>query len=135
VSAGELVIVDGDEGRIIVSPDADVVRRYRSEAELHRTHATALAALPPEAQAAMFQEMAERYPNILKVATASAHQDSVVGQGCDDQFEFEFALDLLLDSFERLHRQHWSSTPAQTSPAQTTPAQTSPAQTSTPATP
>ena len=35
----------------------------------------------------------------------------MVGQGCDDQFEFEFALDLLLDGFERLHRQHWSSTP------------------------
>ena len=97
--------------------------------------AAGLDTLPPEAQAAMFQEMAERYPNILKVASASAHQDSVVGQGCDDQFEFEFALDLLLDGFERLHRQHWSSTPAQTSPAQTSPAQTSPAQTSTPATP
>ena len=69
------------------------------------------AVLPPEAQAAMFREMAERYPNILKVATSSAHTDSVVGQGCDDQFEFEFALDLLLDGFERLHRQHWTSAP------------------------
>ncbi len=64
-----------------------------------------------EAQAAMFREMAERYPNILKVATASAHKDSAVGQGCDDQFEFEFALDLLLDGFEQLHRQHWTSAP------------------------
>ncbi|SKB54736.1 transcriptional regulator, TetR family [Arthrobacter sp. 49Tsu3.1M3] len=88
-------------------------------------NAAALAALPPEAQAAMFREMAERYPNILKVAAASAHQDSVVGQGCDDQFEFEFALDLLLGGFERLHRQHWTSSPAQTSPANTSPAQTS----------
>ena len=69
------------------------------------------AALAPEAQTAMFREMAERYPNILKVATASSHKDSVVGQGCDDQFEFEFALDLLLDGFERLHRQHWTSAP------------------------
>jgi hypothetical protein len=74
-----------------------------------------LAALPPEDQAAMFQAMAERYPNILKVATASAHKDSAVGPGCDDQFEFEFALDLLLDGFERLHRQHWTSTPEKTS--------------------
>lgn len=65
--------------------------------------------MPPEAQAAMFREMAERYPNILNVATASAHEDSVAGQGCDDQFEFEFALDLLLSGFERLHRQHWTS--------------------------
>ena len=73
------------------------------------------AAVAPEVQAAMFQEMAERYPNILQVATASAHGEAVVGGGCDDQFEFEFALDLLLDGFERLHRQHWSSLPAKTS--------------------
>jgi hypothetical protein len=54
--------------------------------------------------------MAEQYPNILQVAMASAHHDdSVVGQGCDDQFEFEFALDLLLDGFERLHTANWSS--------------------------
>jgi hypothetical protein len=26
----------------------------------------------------------------------------VVGQGCDDQFEFEFALDLMLGGLERL---------------------------------
>ena len=29
---------------------------------------------------------------------------SVVGLGCDDQFEFEFALDLMLDGLERLRR-------------------------------
>jgi hypothetical protein len=68
------------------------------------------AAMAPEAQAAIFREMAERYPNILKVATAASHDDgSVVGAGCDDQFEFEFALDLLLDGFERLHEQGWTS--------------------------
>lgn len=68
------------------------------------------AAMAPEAQAAMFREMAERYPNILKVATAARHDDgSVAGQGCDDQFEFEFALDLLLDGFEQLHEQGWTS--------------------------
>jgi hypothetical protein len=32
-----------------------------------------------------------------------------VGGGCDDQFEFEFALDLLLDGFEKLHQQGWRS--------------------------
>lgn len=75
-------------------------------------HATT-AGLTPEVQAAMFQEMAERYPNILQVAMAAAHDDgSVVGQGCDDQFEFEFALDLLLDGFERFHRQGWTSSQA-----------------------
>ncbi|WP_309069891.1 TetR/AcrR family transcriptional regulator C-terminal domain-containing protein [Arthrobacter sp.] len=66
-----------------------------------------------EAELAMLQEMARRYPNIMRVATASAHeQDSVVGTGCDDQFEFEFALDLLLDGIERLHARGWSSRPA-----------------------
>jgi AcrR family transcriptional regulator len=68
------------------------------------------AEVAPEVKAAMFQEMAARYPNILKVAMAATHDDgSVVGQGCDDQFEFEFALDLLLDGFERFHRQRWTS--------------------------
>ena len=68
------------------------------------------AEVAPEVQAAMFQEMAARYPNILKVAMAATHDDgSVVGQGCDNQFEFEFALDLLLDGFERFHRQRWTS--------------------------
>ena len=66
--------------------------------------------MSPEAQAAVFEEMAARYPNILQVATAASHDEgSVVGHGCDDQFEFEFALDLLLDGFERLHRQGWTS--------------------------
>jgi AcrR family transcriptional regulator len=68
------------------------------------------ADVAPDAQAVVFREMAERYPNILKVATAASHDDgSVVGAGCDDQFEFEFALDLMLDGFERLHEQGWTS--------------------------
>lgn len=64
----------------------------------------------PEAQAAMLQQMAARYPNIVAIATSTPHdKGSAVGHGCDDQFEFEFALDLLLDGFERLHEQGWSS--------------------------
>ncbi|MEV0153372.1 TetR/AcrR family transcriptional regulator C-terminal domain-containing protein [Micromonospora sp. NPDC050686] len=60
------------------------------------------ADLPPE--------VAARFPHLAEIATAAAHDDeSVVGQGCDDQFEFEFALDLLLDGIERLHRQGWTS--------------------------
>lgn len=66
--------------------------------------------LDPEAQAAALQEMAGRYPNITELATAGTHdEESVVGRGCDDQFEFEFALDLLLDGFERLRQQGWTS--------------------------
>lgn len=79
--------------------------------ELFDDSASAAPADPaPEMQAAMLQEMAKRYPNILQVAMAANHDDgSVVSQGCDDQFEFEFALDLLLDGFERFHRQGWTS--------------------------
>jgi AcrR family transcriptional regulator len=64
----------------------------------------------PEARAAMLGQFAARYPHIIEMATASAHDEkSAVGGGCDDQFEFEFALDLLLDGFDRLHRKGWSS--------------------------
>ncbi|MFH9333168.1 TetR/AcrR family transcriptional regulator [Streptomyces althioticus] len=49
------------------------------------------------------EEMAARYPNIAELARAVAHDSgSVVGSGCDDQYEFEFALDLTLDGLERL---------------------------------
>jgi len=64
----------------------------------------------PEAQAAMAAEFAERFPHILAVATAATAGDlSRVGQGCDEQFEFEFALDLLLDGFDRLRADGWTS--------------------------
>ena len=66
--------------------------------------------LPPEAMAAMVQQLGAIYPNILAVATSGTHDEhSVVGAGCDDQFEFEFALDLLLDGIERLHERRWVS--------------------------
>jgi AcrR family transcriptional regulator len=58
---------------------------------------------PPEIQAIMAQQMADKYPFISELAAAISHDDaSVVGQGCDDQFEFEFALDLTLEGLERL---------------------------------
>ena len=64
----------------------------------------------PEVLAAMFSQLAARYPYIIEVATARSHdEESAVGGGCDDQFEFEFALDVLLDRFEQLHEQGWSS--------------------------
>jgi AcrR family transcriptional regulator len=65
----------------------------------------------PDVRAAMFGQLAAQYPHIIEIATAGSHdKGSAVGQGCDDQFEFEFALDVLLDGFERLHQQGWSST-------------------------
>jgi AcrR family transcriptional regulator len=52
-------------------------------------------ALPPD-------ELATRFPHLAELAMAVAHDAaSVVGSGCDDQFEFEFALDLTLDGLER----------------------------------
>ena len=57
----------------------------------------------PEAEAAMFEAVADTYPSIYELYMTVTHEDdSVVGQGCDDQFEFEFALDLLLDGLEKL---------------------------------
>jgi AcrR family transcriptional regulator len=66
--------------------------------------------LSPQVLEAMAREFAEKYPNILAIATAATEGDlSRVGSGCDEQFEFEFTLDLLLDGAERLHRQGWNS--------------------------
>ena len=65
----------------------------------------------PEMQEVMLREMGPKFPNVLAIAMAASHEgESVVGQGCDDQFEFEFALDLLLDGFERLGKQERTST-------------------------
>ncbi|MEO8475864.1 MAG: TetR/AcrR family transcriptional regulator [Actinomycetota bacterium] len=59
--------------------------------------------VPPDAEAAMFAAMAEAYPSIYELFLSVSHDDgSVVGPGCDDQFEFEFALGLMLDGLERM---------------------------------
>uniref|UniRef100_UPI00403FC852 TetR/AcrR family transcriptional regulator C-terminal domain-containing protein n=1 Tax=Streptomyces sp. SS7 TaxID=3108485 RepID=UPI00403FC852 len=59
----------------------------------------------PEPDAPSPEEMATRYPHLTELARAVAHdEESVVGSGCDDQYEFEFALDLTLDGLERLLR-------------------------------
>jgi AcrR family transcriptional regulator len=61
------------------------------------------ADVDPEMEAAMLREMAATYPHITEMVMAITHdEESVVGQGCDDQFEFEFALDLMLDGLARL---------------------------------
>ncbi len=64
----------------------------------------------PELLAAMFAEFSVRYPHIITMASAAEHNDgSSIVAGCDDQLEFVFALDVLLDGFERLRREDWSS--------------------------
>jgi AcrR family transcriptional regulator len=58
---------------------------------------------PPQIQAIAMQQMDEQFPNISEMVAAISHDEgSVVGLGCDDQFEFEFALDLMLDGLDRL---------------------------------
>jgi AcrR family transcriptional regulator len=64
----------------------------------------------PEPPAAFPPEAAARFPHLAAIANAAAHDDaSVVGDGCDDQFEFEFALDLLLNGIDSLRQQGWTS--------------------------
>jgi AcrR family transcriptional regulator len=72
-----------------------------------------------ETAASAMAEMGRRYPHILAIASAATDDDlGQVGEGCDEDFEFTFALDLLLDAAERLRRDGWTrarttvSTPA-----------------------
>jgi AcrR family transcriptional regulator len=64
------------------------------------------SSMPAEEAEAMWTQMADVYPNIARLIPVAmgSHDDggAVVGDGCDDQFEFEFALDLILDGLERL---------------------------------
>jgi AcrR family transcriptional regulator len=56
----------------------------------------------PEVQAIVMQQMAEEFPNISAVVAEIQHQEqTIVGSGCDDDIEFGFALDILLDGLER----------------------------------
>ena len=57
------------------------------------------ADLPPEAEAAMIRALAG-YPAITELAKAASHE-GVLGR-CDDDVEFAFGLDLILDGLERL---------------------------------
>lgn len=62
----------------------------------------------PAPPAEMLAQLATVFPNVAAMAAASAHQDeTVVGRGCDDQFEFEFSLDLLLNGIAALHAAGW----------------------------
>lgn len=58
---------------------------------------------------AMLHEMETVYPNIAAITRETIGNPARTNDGCDEQFEFEFALDLLLDAFNRLHQQGWCS--------------------------
>ena len=54
-------------------------------------------------QPEMLEQLKTLFPSIYELYLTVNHEDeSIVGAGCDDQFEFEFALDLMLDGIERL---------------------------------
>jgi AcrR family transcriptional regulator len=64
----------------------------------------------PEELERMFAELSERFPYLIEMSQSKQIDESTgAPQDCDDQFEFEFALDALLERFEQLHIQGWSS--------------------------
>jgi AcrR family transcriptional regulator len=55
----------------------------------------------PQGDAEMFEQMAGQFPFLAEMARQVSHDaDSTLGW-CDDQFEFEFGLDLILDGLDR----------------------------------
>lgn len=61
----------------------------------------------PKPRARALSEFAAAYPAIVRMATSAAH----TGAACDEDAEFAFALDLLIDGVAKLHAQGWSSVP------------------------
>jgi AcrR family transcriptional regulator len=55
----------------------------------------------PEANAEMFEEMAGQFPFLAEMAGQASHDAESTLGWCDDQFEFEFGLDLILDGLDR----------------------------------
>jgi AcrR family transcriptional regulator len=72
------------------------------------------AATPPSDTAsfnAQRDALPRQHPHLAQIARAAAHAgpDGVLVLGCDDAFEFEFALDIVLDGAEKLHALNWTS--------------------------
>lgn len=62
---------------------------------------------PSEEQEAALAAIADRFPHIAAIAADAAERHP--GGACDEQEEFEFTLDLLVESFARLHAAGWRS--------------------------
>jgi len=56
----------------------------------------------PDMAAIMAREMAEQFPHITELAAAVSHEGGL--DDCDDDVEFAFGLDLILDGLEQLQR-------------------------------
>jgi AcrR family transcriptional regulator len=61
----------------------------------------------PDVMAVMIRQTATVYPNLAELMKVVYHDPESTLGGCDDQFEFEFGLDLLLDGLERLREREW----------------------------
>ncbi len=66
-------------------------------------------AAPPDPDA--IAAMALQFPHVVAIALDAAERNPT--GACDEDDEFLFTLDLLLDAVERLHRARWQSRPAQ----------------------
>lgn len=64
----------------------------------------------PAEQVATIREVQRVHPSIARISLGAVDGDlSRLSTGCDEQYEFEFALDLLLDALEPLHQAGWHS--------------------------
>jgi AcrR family transcriptional regulator len=62
----------------------------------------------PDAAELQIRQMAVHFPHLAELARAVSHDaDSTLGSPCDDQYEFEFGLDVILDGLERLRAAEW----------------------------
>ena len=61
----------------------------------------------PAARAAAISAFFTAYPSIGRMSTTAPH----AGYGCDDDAEFAFALDLLLEGLAARHASGWTSAP------------------------
>ncbi|TPX05587.1 TetR/AcrR family transcriptional regulator, partial [Schumannella luteola] len=61
----------------------------------------------PAEQEAIMRMMATRYPSVTAIAIDAATRNA--SGACDDDAEFDFTLDLLLDAFARLRAAGWVS--------------------------
>ncbi|AZC14316.1 TetR family transcriptional regulator [Microbacterium sp. ABRD28] len=59
----------------------------------------------PVVRAQAMAEFAVAYPAIARIATTAPH----AGAACDEDAEFTFALDLMIDGFARRHEAGWAS--------------------------
>jgi AcrR family transcriptional regulator len=58
--------------------------------------------LDDEALAVFLEQVADEYPHVTAMVEGISHDADTTLGWCDDQFEFEFGLDLILDGLERL---------------------------------